>query len=122
MDLWNISQCEYEFCGVELHQPTLRELSKIFKEEEDLIFILKMLISSLKETLKLQQEKVTEFQVFLSLLAMDTETFGLTIQKKKKFLQLIELCFQGYKLSIMKESFILKKDDTIVVIDNSNFE
>lgn len=122
MDLWNISQCEYQFCGIDLHQPTIRELAKIFKEEEDLIYILKMLISPLKEVLKLQGEDASEFQIFLSLLVMDTEAFGLSIEKKKKFLDLIQICFQGYSLSIMKESFILKKEDNIVIIDTSNFE
>ena len=78
MDLLNISQCEYEFYNIELYQPTIKELAKIFKQEEDLIFTLKLLISPLRQTLNLENEELTEFQIFLGLLMSDTSSFGLT--------------------------------------------
>ena len=124
MDLLNISQSEYEFCNVELHQPTICELAKIFKQEEDLIFILKLLISPLQQTLSLESEELSEFQIFLGLLVTDTSSFGLTIGKKKNLLELINLCFKGYELKILKNSFIFKKlneEDFFIVIDDNNF-
>lgn len=125
MDLLNISQSEYEFCNVELHQPTIRELAKIFKQEEDLIFTLKLLISPLQQTLNLNNNELTEFQIFLGLLVTDTTSLGLTIGKKKHLLELINLCFKGYELKILKNSFIFKKLDDenfFIVVDDNNFD
>ena len=124
MDLLNISQCEYEFYNIELYQPTIKELAKIFKQEEDLIFTLKLLISPLRQTLGLENEELTEFQIFLGLLMSDTSSFGLTVEKKKNLLELINLCFKGYELKILKNSFIFKKiddEDFFIVVDDNNF-
>lgn len=123
MSLLNITQRDYSFLGANIHQPTINELTDLFKNENELIFILKLLVGSLKETLQVKDEHITEFQVFLSLLIMDTDSFGLTVERKKKFLDFLSLCFKGYTLSIAKESFIFKKDETsFLVIDNSNFD
>lgn len=124
MDLLNISQSEYEFCGIELHQPTIYELSKIFKEEENLIFILKLLIFPMKEMFGIQEEEIDEFQIFLSLLFTDTSSLGIDEHKKGMFLKLIQTCFQGYEFSLLKNSFIFKKENDenkFVIIDKGNF-
>lgn len=123
MDLINIAQCDYIFFEAAVHQPSITELAEIFKEEEDLISLLKLIIFPLNSLLNLNGE-LSEFQIFLGILFSNPELFGLTPDKKIKFFQFIQLCFKDYSLELLKESFILKKKDdenNFIVIDDSNF-
>ena len=122
MNIVDITQCEYEFAGLELYQPSLYDLAKIFKEEENLMLILKLLIFPVKDSLGLKKENLNEFQVFLGLLATDTSSFGLTVHKKAMFLKFINLLFKGFKMSIIKESIVFEKEDQIITLDGSNFD
>lgn len=122
MSLLNSSQLDYSFSNIKIHQPSLSELIEIFKVEENLIFCLKIFVNSLKNLLNIQDDSINEFQVFMSLLLTDTESFGLTIQKKEQFLQFIKLCFKDYEFKISSTSFLFQKEDLIVVVDETNFD
>ena len=121
MNLLNISQLYYNFQGTKIYPLTVGELIDIFKDENDLLLVLRMMVGSLKEVLQIKDENVSEFQTFLGLMVIDTDAFGLTVEKKEKFLNFIKACFKDYEMVINQEQFIFKKENEFVILDNTNF-
>lgn len=122
MNLLNISQLDYDFKGIKIHPLTILELINIFKNENDMLMVLRMLVGSLKEVLQIKDDTLSEFQTFLGLMVVDTNAFGLTIDKKEKFLNFIKACFKDYEMIINQEQFIFKKEEEFVILDNTNFD
>jgi hypothetical protein len=119
----DITQNEYVFNGVKIHQPTIFELAEIFKEEENLILCLKILIFPIKDMFKSEKVlDVTEFKLLLGILASDISQTGVVPEKKKMLLKFINLLFNNMKMTIVKESFVFEKDKQVVILDDSNFE
>lgn len=123
MNLYNIAKLDYNFEGFKIHNPSLKELFEVFETEEDMILVLQILTLPLRETLKLSgNAEITEFQLFQSLVLSQKEIAGITQLHKLKIMKFLLLLFPDYKLEIFNERFIFKKDDSVILIADNNFE
>lgn len=125
MTLWNICGCDYSFQGVKIHNPTITELSKVIPEEENLFFALKILSSSLLDGLIVENipQDFSDFNVFFSLLfdqSQSCKIFGK--EKIQAIVDLLLLLFTDYNVSMGAEEIIFEKANSILILNNDNFE
>lgn len=100
-----------------LHQPTIKEIS--YMGETDFLIgtqclcLYKSMFTEGKEGL----EDITNFQIFMTIM-----TDKVTVDKKIAVLQVLQLVCPGYDVLFTPMSLILKKEEQIITIDDTNFE
>lgn len=101
-----------------LHQPTIKEISYMGETDfltgtQCLCLYKSMFVTEGKEGL----EDITNFQIFMTIM-----TDKVTVDKKIAVLQVLQLVCPGYDVLLTPMSLILKKDEQIITIDDTNFE
>jgi len=124
-NLAGIAQCDYDFCGVTFHQPTIKEIARLIPNEDTLLFILKLftidLISLLPKEI-INTEDVTEFKVFIFLLTNDTQFLGKN--KKKGLLNFFKLVFPNTDITIGENEIVIsnEEENQICIMDDKVFD
>ena len=128
MTLLNITGGDYEFENIKLHNPSIKEISEKINDEEDFLFALKILSSSLLDILPIDTPKqFSNFEIFLALMVgiqNEIQFFEQTFEKTKlkAIVDLLNLIFLNFKISISEEEVLFTHNDRIVILDNNNFE
>lgn len=105
-----------------LHQPTLKEISYIGEEE---FFIGYQLLNFSKNLLTEEDKNSLENQSDFDILIAILREKNVVMQKNRNCVNMVlTLLFPEYIISIEKDNFVLKHNETkeIHLIDNSNFQ
>ena len=121
MEFRSITQIPWKFYNAELYNPTITDLSQIFKEEEMFFFVLKMFHISFKDVI-ITNVEASEFKIFQTLLLTDQIIEGFTQEKKESIIEFLHLIFKDYKMDVINNSFMFKKEGNFCIIDETNFE
>ena len=100
-----------------LHQPTIKEISYMGETEFIMGTQCLCLYKSMFEEGKEGLEDITNFQIFMTIM-----TDKVTADKKIAVLQVLQLVCPGYDVLLTPMSLILKKEEQIITIDDTNFE
>lgn len=104
-------------CQIEVHQPTLKEISMIGEQDffvgVQCLCIYKSMINQGESVLV----GVTNFQIFMTVMNEKE-----TSDKKHSVLQVLALIFPNYKAMFTPRSIVLQSKDHTAVIDESNFD
>lgn len=127
MTLLNIVGGDYEFENIKLHNPSIAEISEKINEENNFLFALKILSSSLLERIpnNIPFTEITNFDVFLGLILGSKTLIDNNIISKAQFYainDLLQLLFLDYKISLGKNELIFSKDNNILIMNSNNFQ
>lgn len=104
-------------CQLTIHQPMIKEIAYIGES----IFFQGVQILCLNKSMFVQDktlsEDITNFQIFMTIMAD-----GEAKKQKDAVKQVLKLLFPSYSINITPKSIILLKDNIPVMIDESNFE
>lgn len=122
--IFNLMKLDYNFEGFKIYNPSIKEMFDLFEDEETLISVLQILTMPLMETLKLTgNAKFSEFQLFQTLLlSPKKEIAGITQHQRLKLLDFLLLLFPNFKMEIFNEHFIFRKEDSVLLISDKNFD
>ena len=104
--------------GIAIHQPTIREYSYCFSEEEDLFRASRLLCINKEMILNGENITLTNFDLLIKTIFRKEKTQDL----KNQIINLLQLLFPDYKIFLTQKSISLQKDNNIVVLDSSNYE
>ena len=104
-------------CQLILHQPRIKEIAFIGETE----FFTGVQCLCIQKRMVIQDESLLDstnnFQIFMTVMG-DKQT----ADKKQNVIQVLTVLFPDYKIIFTPRSLLLNKDDTNVMIDESNFE
>lgn len=104
-------------CQLILHQPKLNEIA--FIGEQD--FFAGAQTLCLKKSMLTQDESLlantSNFQVFMTVMNQK-----MAVEKKESVIKVLELIFPNYQALFTPRSLILKKEEHMATIDNTNFD
>lgn len=102
---------------VNVHQPTIKEISYI--GEENFFTALQYLTINKKNFIKDKAvlNQTSNFQLFCAILEEESDS-----NKKDSIVNLLTLLFPSYKIFFTPQSIILNKTDGTLIIDDNNFE
>ena len=121
-NLLDATQTEYEFNGLEIHQPTLKELGKAIREEQYLLFCLKAFGESLYQMFSEFGDvgNMKEYDFLYILLSDNFLTKQKFAQHRIYLLKFLDLLFPQMEIEIYEENIMIKNNESIVVIDDNN--
>ena len=131
MTLLNVTGLDVEFETIKLHNPSILEISEKIEDENDFLFALKFITSSLTETMNfLENKELTNFDIFLGiLLSQNDESLriqmiqqGFTYEKMRAIMNLLQILFLDYNIALSQSEIILNKDDNFVILNSENFD
>ena len=121
--MFSLIKLDVPFENVKIHNPSVKELFELFETEGTMIEVLQLMTMSLRDILKLNNHpEITEFQLFQTLALSEKDVGNIGKYTRYKMIQFLLLLFPGYNLEVFNDHFILKKDDSVVLISNSNFD
>ena len=104
-------------CQIIIHQPCIKEISLIGEKN----FFIGAQCLCINKYTALQDESVLEstsnFQIFMTIMSEKE-----TKDKKEAVLQLLSLLLPEYKIIFTPQSIMLQKKDSVIIIDESNFD
>lgn len=123
-NLLDVTQSDYEFNGLKIHQPTIKELGENVKEEQYLFFCLKAFGESLKELFSTFGEvgNMQEYDFLYILLSENFLTKEKYAQHRIYLLKFLNLLFPNSEIEIYKENIMIKTNNIITIIDDSNLQ
>ncbi len=126
MTLLNIAGLGWEFEGIRLYNPTIKEISDKINDEENFFFALKMLSTSLLDMLPIETpDGITDFNILVTLLLNQKDNFKtFSLEKLKAMKDLLQLIFKNYddNISISQEEIIFSnKNENFIIINKENF-
>lgn len=100
-----------------LHQPTIKEISYLGEQD----FFIAAQLLCINKNMYLEDKNLlndtSNFQIFMTM--MNEKTM---VEKKDSVLQVLTLLFPGRQVIATPNGLILKQDQSIINIDESNFE
>ena len=123
MTLLNVTARDYTFENIKLHNPSMLEIADKIDDEEDFLFALKVLSSSLLDMMTIDiPHNFSNFDLFLGLLIDQKEIQKIFSQNKLSAINnLLQLIFLDYKISIGQEEVIFNKENNFIVLNSNNF-
>lgn len=123
-DLLNISQIDYKFGDIQIHQPTIYELGQILKEEQNLFFCLKIFSDSLKDMFDIfgvpNGIELHEYDYLYLLLSDNPLTKERYAEQRVYLIQFLGLLFPNAEINIYQDNIMIKQNDIISLIDKDN--
>ena len=110
----------YYGAGLSVHQPTLKDIAYLGEENfftgYEWINISKNILS---EEDKINLEEQTDFDILIAILG---EHNAVMLKNRNCVEMVLALLFPEYQILFEKQQIVLKKDEEIHVIDNTNFK
>lgn len=120
--LLNAVEGNWEFEGNEVYNPSITDIGKLFKTEDDFFFALKFIVTPIRQIVNTSTPGVTDVQLFISLLQPE---FGvLTLEQSKNIIDFFNLTFPGRKISISDREIILSdvKNQKYLILRDDSFK
>ena len=124
MTLLNITGLDYYFENIKLHNPSILEIAEKIDNEEDFLFALKILSTSITKIfpIKTLPKNVTDFDIVLSLLSNPINDYkSISKEKLSAMLHLLQLLFFEYSISLSNSEILLTKNNDIFILNSKNF-